>query len=56
MTRQELRDHLAELTREARETDRRIDELRADTELAKARTHELVQRAADVQRRLAEKA
>jgi hypothetical protein len=55
MTREELKDHLAALTREARETDKALDDLRADTEAAKVRTLELKQRSADIQRRLAEK-
>jgi FtsZ-binding cell division protein ZapB len=54
MTLEELKAHLAQLTREARETDKTFDELRADVEAAKLRTQELQQRSADVQRRLAD--
>ena len=55
MTPEELKDHLAALTREAKETDKALDVLRADTEAAKVRTLELKQRSADVQRRLVER-
>jgi multidrug resistance efflux pump len=52
MTTKELKDHLAALTREAKATDKAIDDLRADVEAAKIRTLELKQRSLDVQRRL----
>jgi len=48
----ELKHHLAALTREARATDKTLDDLRVDAEAAKARTLELKQRSVDVQRRL----